>query len=131
MKIKNIVLLAVIASFFSSCVQEVHQKTVTFKVDVNGIENLNQVGLRGQMTDPSWQVTVPMTDEDKDGIYEVTLSEKTAVNSFEFKFVKNDGDYELRGQDNRRIQLEYKPQTILYEAVFNNPGGKQTVLEGK
>ncbi|MFP2997974.1 hypothetical protein ABN763_18830 [Spongiivirga sp. MCCC 1A20706] len=130
MKTKMILIL-IAATFLGSCVQEEHLKTVTFKVDVNGIENVQKVGLRGQMTDPSWQVTVPMTDDNNDGIYEVTLSKKTAINGFEFKFLKNEEDYELSGQNNRIIQLEYKPETIVYEAIFNKPEGKQKRLENK
>lgn len=119
--------LIFIAALLGSCVQETHLKTVTFKVDMSQVENTKNVGLRGQMTNPPWQVTIPMTDEDKDSIYEVTLTEKTAANSFQFKFVKDDEDYELKGLDNRMIRFEYKSEMIVYEARFDNTDEKQRV----
>lgn len=110
-----------------SCVQETHTKTVTFKVDMSTVENPQNVGIRGNFTDNSWSDTVPLTDDNNDGIYEGTFSQKTAVNGIQFKFVNND-EFELDGQDNRRIVFEYKPETIVYEAIFNNPEGKQKTL---
>ncbi|WP_299525828.1 hypothetical protein [Winogradskyella sp.] len=107
-----------------SCVQETHTKTVTFKVDMNGVENTENIGIRGNFTSSPWNETAPLTDDDGDGIYEGTFSQKTAVNGIEFKFVNN-GEFELEGQNNRSIQFEYKPETIIYEAVFNNPEGQQ------
>ena len=107
------------------CVQETHLKTVTFKVDMSKTENVIDVGIRGQFTDPPWQQTVPMTDDDEDGIYEVTLTKKTAFNWAEFKFVKNNDEFELQGQDNRVLQMEYKPETIEYIATFDQAEGKQ------
>ncbi len=107
-----------------SCVQKTHIKNVTFKVDMSAVENPQNVGIRGNFTDNPWSDTAPLTDDNNDGIYEGTFSQKTAVNSVQFKFVNN-GEFELDGQDNRSIQFEYKPETIVYEAVFNNPEGQQ------
>ena len=110
-----------------SCVQETHTKTVTFKVDMSAVENPQNVGIRGNFTDNSWSDTIPLTDDNNDGIYEGTLSQKTAVNGIQFKFVNNDA-FELDGKDNRSIVFEYKPETIVYEAIFNNPEGQQNTL---
>ncbi|MBC2846755.1 hypothetical protein [Winogradskyella flava] len=109
-----------------SCVQETHTKTVTFKVDMNAVENVSNVGIRGNFTDNPWTETVPLTDTNSDGIYEGTFSQKTAHNQIQFKFVNQGGDYELKDTDNRIIEFEYKPETITYEAVFNNPEAKIT-----
>ena len=114
--------------FSQSCVQEIHTKTVTFKVDMNAVENAVDVGVRGSFTDNPWNETAPLIDDDGDGIYEATFSQKTAINQIQFKFVNNGSDYELRGSDNRVIEFEYKPETIVYEAVFNNPKGEQKVI---
>lgn len=108
------------------CVQETHTKTVVFKVDMNDVENVGNVGIRGQFTNPPWELTVPMTDENNDGIYETTVSDKTAQNSVEFKFVNQNDQFELKDKNNRTIPLEYKPETITYEAVFDNQEGRQT-----
>ncbi len=121
---------AILFIFFSclvSCVQETHQKTITFKVDMNGIENVKKVGIRGNFTADQWMETLPLTDFNDDGIYEGTFSEKTAASQIQFKFVNQGGDYELKNIDNRIIQFKYQPEIILYEAIFNDPNGKQTL----
>lgn len=110
-----------------SCVQETHTKTVTFKIDMRGVENPENVGIRGNFTDNPWNDTAPLTDDNNDGIYEGTFSQKTAVNGIQFKFVNN-GEFELEGQDNRSIQFEYQPETIIYEGIFNNPEGQQKTI---
>lgn len=123
--IKTIGGLAVL--LFFGCVQKEHQKTVTFKVDMTQEQNVQRVGLRGQFTSPSWEVTVPMSDENGDGIYEVTLIEATAQSSVDFKFIKNNDEFELEHQPNRFVQFEYKPEIIFYESIFNDINGKQKI----
>lgn len=91
---------------------------------MNPAENTGQIGLRGSFTSPPWEVTLPMIDEDMDGTYETTLSQKTAQNEIQFKFIQN-GQYELEGHDNRVIVFEYKPEDILYTAIFDDPDGEQ------
>lgn len=126
MKYFNKTILFFIAVILTSCVQEVHLKTVTFIVDMNAIEQPTSVGVRGNFTTNSWNELIFLTDDNKDGIYEVTVSEKTAVNQIEFKFVNAENEYELKGFNNRVIPFEYKPETITYEAVFNNQEEKIT-----
>ena len=123
---KIILKLLILTVLCASCVQEVHLKTVTFKVDMNGVDSVSQVGVRGQFTDNPWTETFLLTDENNDGIYEGTYAEKTAANQVQFKFVNQNSDYELKDTDNRVIQFEYQPETIIYEAVFNDVKGKQT-----
>lgn len=120
MKKYNITFAIILALFLASCVQEEHQKTVTFSVDMNGIENAGNVGIRGDFTDPNWRQTVPLTDEDGDGVYSTTITQKTAIYGIEFKFVNQGSDYELKDQPNRELVFEYKPETIEYIAKFNN-----------
>lgn len=109
---------AFITLLLTSCVQEEFKKTITFKVDTNGIENVESLGIRGDFLLNQWRESVPLQDDDKDGIYEITFSEKTAVYGISFKFVKNGNDYELKGEDNREIIFEYKPETIVYKTTF-------------
>lgn len=47
--------------------------------------------------------------------------QKTATNQIQFKFVNEDSIYELQDLDNRILEFKYKPETIIYEGVFNNP----------
>ena len=110
---------------FSACVQEEHIKEVTFQVDMRSYDSIDQVGLRGQFTSPPWEVNVPMSDDDNDGIYKVTVQDKTAQSSVSFKFVINEDEFELEGLPNRSIQFQFRPENILYTAVFDNPEGKQ------
>lgn len=104
----------------TSCVQETHTKKVTFYVDMNGVENYKSIGIRGNFLPNRWRETIPMTDEDNDGIYEISFTEKTAVYGIEFKFVKNGNQFELPDQKNREIVFEYKPETIEYRTTFNS-----------
>lgn len=115
----------VLLALTSACVQKEHLKTVTFKVDMSQVENTGNVGLRGQFTSPPWQVTVPMEDNDSDGIYEVTLSEMTAQSSVDFKFVNQNDQFELECKPNRSISFEYEPETLEYHAIFNTESGNQ------
>ena len=61
-----------------------------------------------------------MTDENNDGIYEITFTEKTAAHGISFKFVKNNDEFELQNQENRKLIFEYQPETIFYITTFNN-----------
>ncbi len=121
MKITKTILVGCLALIsLVSCVQEEHLKTVTFKVDMTAVASVSEVGLKGEFTNPSWKVIIPLTDADNDGVYETTLSQKTAVSNVEFKFVHN-GMYELQGQKNRQLSFEYKPETLTYTAVWDTP----------
>ena len=126
--IKRVTVLTSLTLLFA-CVQEEHLKTITFKVDMSNMENIGNVGIRGQFTNPPWQVTLPMTDRDGDGIYELTLSETTAQSSVAFKFVNQDNVFELDCKPNRTIQFEYKPETLEYHAIFNVEGGEQKSIK--
>ncbi|MFY0602477.1 MAG: hypothetical protein JXQ93_00900 [Flavobacteriaceae bacterium] len=116
--IKTVLLFIGIA--LSGCVQKEHEKTVTISVNMNDVKNFESIGIRGDFLPNRWKKTVPMTDENKDGVYEITFTEKTAVYGIEFKFVKNNIEFELQGQNNRELVFEYKPETIEYIATFNN-----------
>ena len=119
LKIPKLPLLLLLPLLLYSCVQETHLKTVTFQVDMNGEELVQNVGIRGSFTPNSWNETLRLSDEDGDGIFEATFSQKTAINQIQFKFV-NLGEYELKGQENRVLEFVYEPETITYSAIFNN-----------
>ena len=117
---KKYIIILITAALFASCVQETHTKKVTFFIDMNGTENVKSVGIRGNFLPNQWRETVAMTDKDNDGIYQISFTEKTAAYGIEFKFVKNDNQFELTDQGNREIIFEYQPETIEYKAIFNN-----------
>ena len=95
---------------------------------MTSVPDKSKVSVRGSFTSNAWTETMPLTNKNGDGIYEETFSQETAINAIEFKFMNNN-DYELKVQNNRIINFEYKPETIEYEAVFNNPNGEQIVIK--
>jgi hypothetical protein len=115
---KQLILLFLISSL-SSCVQDAHLKIITIKVDMTRLETSSKVGIRGQ-SPLSWDETTYLSDVDGDGIYEDTFEVYTANSQIDFKFVTSDDQFELQDQSNRSLTFEYKPETITYEAVFND-----------
>lgn len=111
--------LALTLGLLNSCVQKEHLKTVTFRVDMSNVEKAENVGIRGQFTNPPWAVTIPMLDDDGDGTYELTISKMTAQSSVDFKFVNQNDQFELECGPNRSLSFEYRPEAIVYDAVFN------------
>ncbi len=111
------------------CVQKTHQKTLHFKVDMTFVENPLDVGVRGDFGQNPWKETMPLTDADGDGIYDGQLITKTAQNTMQFKFINHGDRFELSGKDNRVISFEYRPEIIVYEAVFNDPNAK--IVDGR
>ena len=108
-----------LALFMTSCVQDAQLKTITVKVNMNGVENPSKVGIRG--THPlSWDETTFLNDTDGDGIYEDIFQIYATNNTVEFKFVNNASEFELQDQSNRKLTFEYKPETIVYSAIYNN-----------
>ncbi len=120
---KKLVKLFGIICFFgitNACVQQTHLKTVTFQLDMTAIENVSKVGVRGEFTNNPWQETLYMRDDDTNGIFEIVLEQKTANSSVEFKFVNQNDQFELDGQDNRILHFKYQPETIVYKAIFDD-----------
>lgn len=115
----KIALGTILVLIFTGCVQEEHLKKVTFRVDMGAVQNIGEVGLRGEFTNPQWEPIITLLDTNGDHIYEVTISQITAQNMVEFKFVHN-GIYELQDQENRVLHMKYEPEVLVYDAVFDN-----------
>ena len=76
----NIYIIAMFCiTTLTSCVQDVHLKTVTFKVDMSNIEQPIDVGVKGDFTENRWNETVALSDDNNDGIYEVTVSQQLLI----------------------------------------------------
>ena len=116
---KHIGILTLVIVLLTSCVQKEFDKKITFVLGTNGIENIKSLGIRGNFLPNQWKKTVPLTDDNNDGIYEITFNEKTAVYGVSFKFIKNENEYELIDEKNRQLVFEYKPETIIYKTKFN------------
>lgn len=116
---KAITYLSLSFIFLIGCVQKEHDKKVTFVVDTKGLENIKTIGIRGDFLPNQWNETVFLKDDNNDGIFQLTFKEKTAVNAINFKFVKNTNDFELKGLENRKLELNYKSEKITYKTTFN------------
>lgn len=110
---------------FSSCVQESHPKEINVKLDMTAQEHRRKVGIRGEFP-LSWEETTYLEDKENNGIYEGTFKIYTAGSAIEFKFVNSDDQFELKDQGNRILNFDYKPETIIIEAVFDKPNTKVT-----
>ena len=119
MKLLKPLCTILVTLLITSCVQDAQLKTITVKVNMNGVENPLKVGVRG--THPlSWNETTYLNDTDGDGIFEDTFQTYAISGTVEFKFVNNGTEFELQDQNNRSLTFKYKPEKITYEAVFNN-----------
>lgn len=104
----------------NSCVQKTHEKVIHFTLDMNGIQNPEKVGVRGEFGQNPWNETFYMSDDNNDNIFEGTIIKMTGQGGMDFKFVNKEDEFELEGQANRTIPFKYQPETIYYEAIFNN-----------
>jgi hypothetical protein len=63
---------------------------VTFQVDLSAelknIQSIPSIGIRGNITPLSWNKTYPMTDKDKNGVYETTVTFETAEPFLHIKY---------------------------------------------
>ncbi|NRB60372.1 MAG: hypothetical protein HRU50_10610 [Winogradskyella sp.] len=119
MKLLKQLSIFIITLSLTNCVQETHLKTINFKIDLSTVEVINNPSVKGEFTNPSWEKAITLTDSDNDGIYEGKVEVRSAQFGMQFKCFNND-EFELQGSDNRFITFEYKPETIIYEATYNN-----------
>lgn len=101
----------------TGCVQPAHDKTVVYLLDVSGHPGVQQVGLRGRDKPLSWDYDLTLTPVRKDSLYRAVVTTHTGYKVTEVKFTLN-GNFELKDQDNRRI--EFGPgDTTVYRARFD------------
>jgi len=119
MKTPSLLLLLTLSSLLlPGCVQPAHDKTVVYLLDVRGLPNVQQVGLRGRDKPLSWDQDLPLTPTGPDSsLYRAVITTHTGYLVTEVKFTVN-GEFELKEADNRRI--EFSPtDTTVYRARFN------------
>ena len=119
MKTRIYLFSVLIALVLTSCVQETHPKTVTFKVNADSTLVFETIGIRGNMKPLSWDKTKLMSGPDENGYYTTVVNFDTASDQASFKFVINDSLFELNDKPNRRIRFEYKPETLEYSGTFD------------
>ncbi|TGE24507.1 hypothetical protein E5K00_04655 [Hymenobacter aquaticus] len=113
-----LVALCLSSLLLPACVQPAHDKTVVYLLDVRGLPNVRQVGLRGRDKPLSWDQDLPLTPVGPDStLYRAVVTTRTGYRITEVKFTVN-GDFELKNADNRRI--EFGPgDTTVYRARFD------------
>ncbi len=102
---------------FSSCVQKSSKKTIIVKLNVEGMKNIQAVGIRGNEKPLSWDYDMELKPVIKDTLYAATFSLVTGYKFTEVKFTVN-GQFELNEKDNRKIMFSDKDTTV-YEAKFD------------
>jgi len=114
---KYLILIIAILSL-SSCAQEMRPITIHFAVDMTAIDNVSSVGVIGEYQPLSWDKAYPLADENKDGVYEVTVTIHAAYNYAEFKFMLNDSLIELTGRGNRSVDFT-DVTTVAYSGRYD------------
>lgn len=99
------------------CVQKSSTKTIIVKLNVEGIKNIQTVGIRGNNKPLSWDYDMELKPVIKDTLYVATFSLVTGYKFTEAKFTVN-GQFELNEKDNRKI-LFSDTDTTVYEAKFD------------
>lgn len=112
-KIRLLFISTICFSCFSA---KSHEYSVTFKVDMNAVENVSNVSLQGSIAPLSWDNPLLMEDPDRDGIYEARVTFITDKKTLRFKFVNNE-EMELYGSENRTLKFE--SETIERSYLFN------------
>lgn len=116
MKKYNVSLIIILLCALTSCVQKSSMKTITVRLNVAGIKDIQTVGIRGSERPLSWREDMELKPIKKDSLYEATFSLLTGYKFTEVKFSIN-GELELQDKDNRRIIFSEKDTTV-YEAKF-------------
>ena len=116
MKRNNLTIIIILIFALTSCVQKSTKKTVIVKLNVEGVKDIQSVGIRGSEKPLSWKKDMVLKAIKKDTLYEATFSLVTGYKFTEVKFAVN-GQIELKEKENRRIIFSNNDTTI-YEAKF-------------
>lgn len=102
-----ILILTLLGSNFFVFAQE--NVLVKFKVDASSLKGITNFGVRGSTNPLSWEKTILLKDDDKDGIYVGELSFPSNTEVLEYKYIYGDKTlvWELEGQ-NRILLLDNK-----------------------
>lgn len=87
---KIISLLLALACFGNSYSQTTRIISIHFRVDlsteIKNINSFSSIGIRGNTAPLSWDKTYPLTDENKDGIWEATINFETVGPQLRIKY---------------------------------------------
>jgi hypothetical protein len=102
----------------SSCVQKTKKQKVEFFVDVRDIENVNSIGVRGSTPPLNWNQNFELKDDNNDSIYTGTIIFEIPYDFVELKLVKNEDQFELNNQPNRKLLFDKSGDTK-YQVKFD------------
>ena len=108
--------LCALLAALTGCVQQAHDRTVVYELEVSGQPGIRSVGVRGANLPLSWEQDLAMTAVTGDSVYRAVVTHKTGYLATEVKFTVN-GGFELRDQPNRRVA--FTGDTTVYRARFN------------
>ena len=108
----SVIPFAIWGILISSTLAVGQPKTLTLKVDM-GTQVAQDVKLFGDIKPLSWESGMTMKDDDKDGVYELTLDFNTKKRYLRFRFAKG-SEIELQGSDARTIWFQEEPVSKTY-----------------
>ncbi len=117
MKNNGLLFIITAALTLSGCVQKSSKKTIVVMLNVEGLKNVQSVGIRGNEKPLSWDYDMELKPIIIDSLYSATFSLLTGYKFTEAKFTVN-GQFELNEKSNRRIIFSNKDTTV-YEAKFD------------
>ncbi len=101
----------------TSCVQKTKKHTITLFLDVSGMKDIKNVGIRGNDKPFSWDYDTEMEVVKKDSLYKKTYTFETGRLCTELKFTIN-GNFEFQDKPNRKVYFNKNGET-LYKATFD------------
>ena len=79
---------------------------VTFRVKFDGLKSVKNPGIRGNQAPLSWEKSYPLTDWDRDGVYEGTVTFAGDITEIEYKFVHGAKTQWELSSGNRMLRLD-------------------------
>ncbi len=104
--------------FTISCVQPTKKQRVEFTVDARELSDVNTISVRGSVPPLSWNQNYELEDNNHDSIYTGTIVFDIPYNFVEIKFVKNENQFELNNQPNRKVVFD-ESQNTHFNAKFD------------
>ncbi|MBT8219175.1 MAG: hypothetical protein KJP00_05100 [Bacteroidia bacterium] len=99
-----------------SCDTAAQERKVRIEVDMNAVENVSSVAVKGNISPIDGDKGFALKDPDNDGIYEGAITFNTSARYVKFKFLNN-GTAELDGSDDR--VLWFKDESVTKRYIFN------------
>jgi len=87
-------------------------------VDARNEIDVSTMGVRGSVPPLNWKSNYKLKDDDLDSIYTGTIVIEIPYDYVNIKFVKNDEEFELKDQPNRKLFFD-KSFTTNYSATFD------------